>query len=132
MPAAQHTGRYDLDYHSGRQTRRALAYRLALNRVINDIITDIKTRNLLILDEPTDGFSTEQLDKLRTVLEELNISYPSGTIDDANVLRDYRVIGMPSTYFIKPDGEVHSTWTGLLTHDQLSSMVQELLAASGR
>ncbi len=57
----------------GEKTSVALAYRLALNRVINDFISTIRTKNLIILDEPTDGFSTEQLDKLRDVLEELRI-----------------------------------------------------------
>ncbi len=56
----------------GEKTSIALAYRLALNKVINNMISHIKTRNLLILDEPTDGFSEEQLDKLRDVLEQLN------------------------------------------------------------
>jgi DNA repair protein SbcC/Rad50 len=57
----------------GEKTSIALAYRLALNKVINDIISTIKTRDLLILDEPTDGFSSEQLDKVRTVLDEISI-----------------------------------------------------------
>ena len=57
----------------GERTSVALAYRLALNRVINDIIGQIKTKDILILDEPTDGFSTEQLDKVRDVLEQLAI-----------------------------------------------------------
>ena len=33
----------------------------------------IKTRNLVILDEPTDGFSDQQLDKMRDVLNELDV-----------------------------------------------------------
>ena len=56
----------------GERTAAALAYRLALNKVINNMITGIKTRDLIILDEPTDGFSTEQLDKVRDVLEQIN------------------------------------------------------------
>jgi exonuclease SbcC len=55
----------------GERTSVALAYRLALNRVIHDVIADIKTKELLILDEPTDGFSSEQLDKVRDVLERM-------------------------------------------------------------
>ncbi|MBI4174550.1 MAG: hypothetical protein HY517_02805, partial [Candidatus Aenigmarchaeota archaeon] len=31
----------------------------------------IKTKDLLILDEPTDGFSSEQLDRIRDVIAEL-------------------------------------------------------------
>ncbi len=58
----------------GEKTSVALAYRLALNKVINDYISHIKTRDIIILDEPTDGFSNEQLDKVRDVLEQLNVS----------------------------------------------------------
>ncbi|MBU1622197.1 MAG: SMC family ATPase [Nanoarchaeota archaeon] len=57
----------------GERTSAALAYRLALNKVINDVVHAIKTKELLILDEPTDGFSSEQLDKVRDVLDRLNI-----------------------------------------------------------
>lgn len=56
----------------GEKTACALAYRLCLNKVINDIISDINTKEILILDEPTDGFSAEQLEKMRDVLEEIN------------------------------------------------------------
>ena len=52
----------------GEKTSVALAYRLSLNKVINDFVSNIKTKGLLILDEPTDGFSSNQLDKLRDVL----------------------------------------------------------------
>ncbi len=57
----------------GERTSAALAYRLALNRVINDVIHSVKTKDLLILDEPTEGFSSEQLDKVRDVLEKLGL-----------------------------------------------------------
>jgi exonuclease SbcC len=74
-PIIQQNG-YDIDISNlsgGEKTSCALAYRLALNKVINDIISTIKTKDLIILDEPTDGFSTEQLDKVRDVLEQLNM-----------------------------------------------------------
>lgn len=57
----------------GERTACALAYRLALTTVINELISTINTKQLLILDEPTDGFSTQQLERLRTVLQELSI-----------------------------------------------------------
>jgi exonuclease SbcC len=56
----------------GERTAAALAYRLALNQVINNMMTGIKTKDLIILDEPTDGFSSEQLDRVRDVLEQIN------------------------------------------------------------
>ncbi len=57
----------------GERTACALAYRLSLNKTINDLIGGIKTKDLIILDEPTDGFSNEQLDKVRAVLDQLNV-----------------------------------------------------------
>lgn len=67
---------YETDLHflsGGEKTAVALAYRLALNKVINDVVSTINTKNLIILDEPTDGFSAEQLDKMRDVLDQLNM-----------------------------------------------------------
>ncbi|MFH1326944.1 MAG: AAA family ATPase [archaeon] len=68
---------YEIDYaylSGGERTAIALAYRLSLNQVINSLLSKIKTRDLVILDEPTDGFSDAQLDKMREVLEELNVA----------------------------------------------------------
>jgi exonuclease SbcC len=67
---------YEIDYaylSGGERTAVALAYRLALNQVINSLMSKIKTRDLVILDEPTDGFSETQLDKMRDVLQQLNV-----------------------------------------------------------
>ncbi len=67
---------YELDYaylSGGERTAVALAYRLSLNQVINSLMSKIKTRDLVILDEPTDGFSEQQLDKMREVLDQLNV-----------------------------------------------------------
>ena len=36
-------------------------------------MSDIKTRDLIMLDEPTDGFSSEQLDNVREVLDDLKV-----------------------------------------------------------
>ena len=54
----------------GEKTSIALAYRLALNEIIRRMI--MLDDNLLILDEPTDGFSKEQLIQIKHVLEELS------------------------------------------------------------
>lgn len=67
---------YEIDYQylsGGERTAIALAYRLSLNQVINSMLSKIKTRDLVILDEPTDGFSEQQLDKMRDVLQQLNV-----------------------------------------------------------
>jgi len=67
---------FQLDYSflsGGERTAVALAYRLALNQIINSLLSRIKTKDLVILDEPTDGFSEQQLDKMRDVLNELKV-----------------------------------------------------------
>ena len=64
---------YDLDTQSlsgGERTAVALSYRLALNFMVKRANESMQT-NLLILDEPTEGFSKEQTYRLRGVLEEL-------------------------------------------------------------
>ncbi len=67
---------YEIDYaylSGGERTAIALAYRLSLNQVINSLMSKIKTKDLIILDEPTDGFSEQQLDKMRDILQQLNV-----------------------------------------------------------
>jgi len=64
----------EMDYEflsGGERTAVALAYRLALNQTINSIMSEIKTKGLVILDEPTDGFSEVQIMKLREILQDL-------------------------------------------------------------
>lgn len=66
---------YEIDYDflsGGERTAVALAYRLALNQVLNSMLSNIKTKDIIILDEPTDGFSDLQLDKMRSIFEQLN------------------------------------------------------------
>jgi exonuclease SbcC len=63
----------DFSYLSGgERTAVALAYRLALNQTINTLMTTIKTKDIIILDEPTEGFSEAQINKLRDIFIELN------------------------------------------------------------
>ena len=57
----------------GERTAIALAYRLALNQTINSVITSIRTKEIMILDEPTEGLSEAQIEKIREILQELKI-----------------------------------------------------------
>ncbi|RMD46216.1 hypothetical protein D6829_00085 [Candidatus Pacearchaeota archaeon] len=65
---------YEIDYEflsGGERTAVALAYRLALNQVLNSMLSRIKTKDVVILDEPTDGFASEQIDKMRDIFDQL-------------------------------------------------------------
>ncbi len=77
---------------------------------------------------PFTGLGTNE--DARKLLKELAITYPAGTTEDPNVVREYQILGMPTTYFITPDGEIYETWTGLLTEEKLTELVEGLLAAS--
>ncbi|HZW55811.1 MAG TPA: SMC family ATPase [Nitrososphaerales archaeon] len=75
-PLVEQAG-YELDVQSlsgGERTAVALAYRLALNFMVRRASGQdaLATTNLLILDEPTEGFSKEQIYRLRNVLEDLD------------------------------------------------------------
>jgi exonuclease SbcC len=69
-PVVEQDG-YEIDAASlsgGERTSLALAYRLALNTMVK--LQSSSEGGLLILDEPTDGFSSGQLLRLRDVLQE--------------------------------------------------------------
>jgi thioredoxin-like negative regulator of GroEL len=54
-----------------------------------------------------------------------------GTTSEPGVIQAYQITGMPSTLFITPDGRIVRKWTGLLTEEKLTELVQELLQESG-
>jgi len=69
-------GENETDYaflSGGERTAVALAYRLALNQTINELITGIQTKDLILLDEPTEGFSELQLEKLRDIIAQVKV-----------------------------------------------------------
>jgi thiol-disulfide isomerase/thioredoxin len=66
----------------------------------------------------------------QALVEQLGITYPTGTTNHAQIVREYGLIGMPTTYFFRPDGEIVQQWTGLLTEEKLSELVEALLVAS--
>ncbi|MGB7902340.1 MAG: AAA family ATPase [Halobacteriota archaeon] len=73
-PVLQQSGQDQLMKHlsGGERTSVALAYRLALNVLVRQISS--LQPDLLILDEPTDGFDDDQLIKVGDLLSELGCS----------------------------------------------------------
>lgn len=72
VPSVTHQD-FEMELNSlsgGERTAAAFAYRLALNGLVRRNATPDQ-RNLLILDEPTDGFSREQLGRMGNVFVEL-------------------------------------------------------------
>ncbi len=60
------------DLSGGEKSALSLAYRLALNKVITAKHQDVKSKDLLILDEPTDGFSEQQVNRMQEIFDKLD------------------------------------------------------------
>ena len=65
------------------------------------------------------------------LLRDLKITFPAGTVFDEDILAAYQIFGMPSTFFIAPDGMIVRKQIGLLTPAQMDDHIAELMRASG-
>ena len=65
------------------------------------------------------------------LLRELDITYPAGFTNDTDVIRNYKVLGMPTTVFINADGSIFERWTGVLDRETLEEKVQMMLGPQG-
>ena len=63
----------------------------------------------------------------KALLKEMGLTYPVGTTFEREVIFDYQVKGLPSTYFFTSDGKLFRTWRGLLDRDTLYRIVAELM-----
>ena len=64
------------------------------------------------------------------LLAELGVSYPTGTTLDGDVVRAYRILNMPTTLFLTPDGEEFRRWPGPINEAKLAEITSDLLEAS--
>ena len=60
------------DLSGGEKSAISLAYRLGLTKIINERFQDVKTKDLIILDEPTDGFSQQPVNRMQEIFGNLN------------------------------------------------------------
>ena len=68
----------------------------------------------------------------RNLLKELGITYPAGFTGDGSVVRKYKVVGMPTTVFINPDGTIFETWSGGLNLDILNRLTGPMIDRAAR
>jgi thiol-disulfide isomerase/thioredoxin len=66
-------------------------------------------------------------DSAKALLEDLNVTYPAGFTSDAGVMRDYKILGMPTTVFIDSKGEVFRRWGGVLNNATLTKITNEMI-----
>ena len=70
------------------------------------------------------------IDDALELIAELGVTYPLGTTFDAQIVRDYQILGMPASVFITTQGTIIRTWNGVLDTNGLIELVGELEAAS--
>ena len=70
-------------------------------------------------------------DEGRALLAELGVEYPAGTMFDSQAFQELQVLGMPTTFFLTPEGILHRKWSGFLTLEKMRELIDDLLAASG-
>jgi thiol-disulfide isomerase/thioredoxin len=66
----------------------------------------------------------------KALLRALKITYPAGTTFDIRTIRNYEVLGMPTTVFIRSDGRILRKYTGLLAFEQMKMFADELVRGS--
>ncbi len=72
-------------------------------------------------------FSLGTQEDAMKLLNELDVLYPAGYTDDANVVRELGVLGLPATFFINSDGSLHRKWQGVLNTEKLIEITDEML-----
>ena len=66
----------------------------------------------------------------KDLIEELGITYPTGSTGNRTIVTDWRVSSMPTTFFLNSNGRVHDTVLGALSASRLSQKILALIAAN--
>ncbi len=69
-------------------------------------------------------------DDARALLRALKITYPAGRAIDIRPVRNYEILGMPTTIFITADGRIWRKHAGLLTFNQVKVLAADLTRVS--
>ncbi|MBA3531690.1 MAG: TlpA family protein disulfide reductase [Ardenticatenales bacterium] len=65
-------------------------------------------------------------DKARAYLEQYGITYPNGPDLGSRIANDYRIKGVPETFFIGKDGTVRGVHIGPLAQADLEAWIEQL------
>jgi len=68
----------------------------------------------------------------KNLLKELGITYPAGFTGDGSVIRKYKVLSMPTTVFINPNGTIFETWPGILNQSILERLTNAMIKQAER
>lgn len=72
----------------------------------------------------------DSLGAAEAFVEEFGIPYANGFDPESEVMRHLKVLGLPTTFFHRPDGDLAFVHNGEIRGDELDRKIQDLLAAS--
>lgn len=67
----------------------------------------------------------DSVENVRRIFAEHELDFQP-LMDDGNVARTYQVFGLPTSYFINPDGAIAATHTGVLTEEKVSAYLSTI------
>ena len=71
-------------------------------------------------------FSGDSIEKVEQFVESYKLTFPIYTTYDENIIDQYGVLTMPSTYFIDEEGRIHSKVIGPIDEDSLAFYIEEM------
>lgn len=67
------------------------------------------------------------IEQSKEFLREIGVSYPTGQSDSGSVVDSYKILAMPTTVFITPNGTIKQTWIGSISEADLFEITQEFI-----
>jgi thiol-disulfide isomerase/thioredoxin len=64
------------------------------------------------------------------LLQQIGVTYPIASVSSARSVQAYRVVSMPTTVFITPDGRIVRRVSGAISEGRLSTLIDELIQVS--
>ena len=61
----------------------------------------------------------------RRFAAEVDVGYPLGIDTDGAILEQYPILGLPTTWFITPDGRIAASWAGQLDEEKLERLIDQ-------
>jgi len=62
---------------------------------------------------------------LKSFVQRLDITYPTGLDQDNSIALSYQVVGLPTTVFVSPSGRLVRKWQGPIDRERLLSFIAE-------
>ena len=88
---------------------------------------EFEDKGLLVFGVNAGGIIRDNEREAKDFLAEQQTTFRTGPDLDDRIALDYRIIRMPTTFFITRDGQIYKKWEGPINETRLATLVEELL-----